>query len=660
MSSAAGYGPLTDRVEIDPNKPQAFLSYARDDDRFLGGAISRLRVDIEEAVGFVSARPFRIFQDTDGIGFGQDWLDRLEEALRQARFLIPILTPRYFASGPCRAEAFRFLEYEAAAGRNDLILPIYLQDTPLVENAEQVAADDLARRFAERQRRDWRHLAFEQAGSSRLKAEATKLAREISDAAARAVPRPVRRQPTPPDEQDALKAELDKLKQTVEAERGRNHELQAALSEREQEAKQLAEERAVFEGRAEEATTLKRELDALRQFPNVSSDSVEQQQPVQQSAGFRPSYAFGIAGLALLIGGSTGWLLKNGDTSSDASSATIEEMRQQIEELRGQVNDKTAEAAGFEDQLKALKGAGDDRDRITALTDEIDSLKGRLEASEQQAAAREDELNGMRWALAEAQTALAKRNSQAVSTEQYGETFRDCSECPEMVVIPAGEFLMGSPEGEGLDWERPQHRVTINTPFALGKYEVTFDEWDACLAAGGCEHEPDDRGWGRGDRPVMNVSWEDVKQYCGWLAKKTDQNYRLPSEAEWEYAARAGTETAYFWGNEVGKNQANCDGCGSEWDDKETAPVGRFAANPFGLYDMHGNVWEWVEDTWHRSYQNAPTGGSAWIDAASGFRVLRGGSWVHDAQSARSAFRGWNAPGNRGVSLGFRCARGRE
>ena len=128
------------------------------------------------------------------------------------------------------------------------------------------------------------------------------------------------------------------------------------------------------------------------------------------------------------------------------------------------------------------------------------------------------------------------------------------------------------------DWSSPVHDVKIDSPFALGRHEVTFAEWDACVAAGGCSHTPEDEGWGRDDRPVINVSWEDAQQYVAWLSGVTGATYRLPSEAEWEYAARAGTTTRYFWGDEIGENRANCDGCGSEWDNRQTAPVGSFPA----------------------------------------------------------------------------------
>ena len=214
------------------------------------------------------------------------------------------------------------------------------------------------------------------------------------------------------------------------------------------------------------------------------------------------------------------------------------------------------------------------------------------------------------------------------SSWNFGEVFRDCPECPELVVVPPGSFEMGSPSGEANrdDDEGPVHRVTFERPFAVGVYEVTFGEWDACVSGGGCGgYRPDDEGWGRGNRPVVNVSWDDVKAYVDWLTGKTGEEYRLLSEAEWEYVARAGTRTAYWWGDDFGQNRANCHGCGDSY--RPTAPVGSFSANPFGLHDVHGNVWEWVEDCWNDSYDGAPSDGSAWESGNCERRVLRGGSW---------------------------------
>ena len=157
---------------------------------------------------------------------------------------------------------------------------------------------------------------------------------------------------------------------------------------------------------------------------------------------------------------------------------------------------------------------------------------------------------------------------------------------------------------------------------------------------------------------MINVSWNDAKEYVRWLAHRTGKPYRLLTEAEWEYAARAGSRAKYTWGDEAGKNRANCRGCGSQWDDKHTAPFGVFQANAFGLHDMHGNVWEWVEDCWHVDYTGAPKDGTAWLAACTdNLRVLRGGSWADGAHSARSSNRGRNSAERRSVPTGFRVAR---
>lgn len=178
---------------------------------------------------------------------------------------------------------------------------------------------------------------------------------------------------------------------------------------------------------------------------------------------------------------------------------------------------------------------------------------------------------------------------------------------PVMVKVPAGQFQMGCISGKNCNEEEgPVHTVNIRS-FEMSVTEVTFEQWDACIADGGCSHIPDDRGWGRGDLPVINVSWDDIQSYLSWLNKKTQSKYRLPSEAEWEYAARANSKTVYSWGDAIGVNKANCGGCGSPWDDKQSSPVGSFEENAFGLYDVHGNVWEWAEDCKNKNYIGAPT-----------------------------------------------------
>jgi formylglycine-generating enzyme required for sulfatase activity len=240
--------------------------------------------------------------------------------------------------------------------------------------------------------------------------------------------------------------------------------------------------------------------------------------------------------------------------------------------------------------------------------------------------------------------------------------FQDCADCPPMVVIPAGEFTMGSPPSDQA--AEAQHRVTIAHPFAVSKFEITFSEWDACAADGGCGgYWPDDQGWGRGNQPAINVSWENAKSYVDWLSRKTGKPYRLLSESEWEYAARAGTTTRFSHGDTLSPSQANYDGSAdgsgpSEVNRQRTMAVGSFPPNGFGLHDMHGNVAEWVEDCWHDDYTaTAPTDGSAWVDGNCNGRVVRGGSWEDSEVEHRSAARTGGDKRDQFYTDGLRIAR---
>ena len=204
--------------------------------------------------------------------------------------------------------------------------------------------------------------------------------------------------------------------------------------------------------------------------------------------------------------------------------------------------------------------------------------------------------------------------SAAQPTLRTGQVFRDPmkigTDGPEMIVIPAGKFRMGDIQGRGLKVEQPVHEVHIRRPFAVSRYEITFNQYDEFAKASG-RQLPDDEGFGRGRRPVIRVSWNEAVEYTAWLSQQTGKHYRLPTEAEWEYAARGGTDTAYWWGNEMKPGFANCTSCGTPPDKRQTMPVGSFKPNPFGLYDTVGNVREWVQDCWHDSYQGAPSDGLA-------------------------------------------------
>jgi formylglycine-generating enzyme required for sulfatase activity/serine/threonine protein kinase len=228
-----------------------------------------------------------------------------------------------------------------------------------------------------------------------------------------------------------------------------------------------------------------------------------------------------------------------------------------------------------------------------------------------------------------------------------------CIECPEMVVIPPGTFQMGSDEGWFFEKPIPVHQVTIK-PFAMSKTEITFDQWEACFNAKGCQYNPKDKGWGRGDRPVISVNWNDAQEYINWLNNKTGKKYRLPSEAEWEYAARAGSTTHYSWGNEI--NCGKADYQHSLCNKKGTSPVKSYQPNKFGLYDMNGNVAEWIQDCWTKYYNNAPIDGSPRLTGNCNHRVLRGGAWNAIAEHATSHFRFHIIRTTRWSYFGFRIA----
>jgi len=265
--------------------------------------------------------------------------------------------------------------------------------------------------------------------------------------------------------------------------------------------------------------------------------------------------------------------------------------------------------------------------------------------------------------------AVAAMPAAAIEAAGAGAThaFQDSAQAPMMVAVPAGTFVMGSPATEAgrTPNEDVQHRVVIARAFALGKSDVTFDQWDACVAGGGCNaYRPGDEGWGRGSQPVVNVSWDDARAYAKWLTDTTGKPYRLPTEAEWEYAARAGTETVYWWGNIASHDHANygaetcCSGLAQEQDRWVNAsPTGSFAANPFGLFDMNGDVMQLVADCWHASYTGAPADGTAWDKEGCAMRTARGGAWNSPPAFIRSAARIWIPGTARTNFIGFRVAR---
>ena len=294
-----------------------------------------------------------------------------------------------------------------------------------------------------------------------------------------------------------------------------------------------------------------------------------------------------------------------------------------------------------------------DQVEVQAFAKEL-ILEGRKDAAK--------ELNEAVRVLGRVASSVLDRIANDFKTSRYLRQF------PQMVTLPKGQFVMGSPHDEvvrslhGVPWwcrlpkrRMPQHMVRIDYEFAVGKYPVTFDQWDACVKDGGTEYSPSDFGRGRGNRPVIYVSWNDIQLYLRWLSKVTCKTYRLLSEAEWEYAARAGSQTDYSFGDnekELGRYAWFEENSGGK-----THPVGEKLPNAYGLHDMHGNVCEWTQDCWNANYNGAPTDGSAWTAGDCSLRVVRGGSWNLNPQNLRSALRSGSTSANRSNVIGFRVAR---
>jgi formylglycine-generating enzyme required for sulfatase activity len=235
-----------------------------------------------------------------------------------------------------------------------------------------------------------------------------------------------------------------------------------------------------------------------------------------------------------------------------------------------------------------------------------------------------------------------------------GNEIKDCPSCPTLIAVPAGTFVMGNNADDPS--EKPAHHISISHGFAIGKYAVTVAQWNACVEAGGCPRLSSENN-SSGTAPVRDVSWDDAQQYVKWLGKITGKPYRLPTEAEWEYAARGGTSTRFWWGDQMRQGTANCKDCGEPWHADAPVSVGSFAANPYGLYDMNGSVWEWVNDCWHSSYKGAPADGRTWDESNCQSRVIRGGSWRNGPSYMLTSTRFKYDASVRYSENGFRVAR---
>lgn len=706
------------------NQPaQAFLSYAHADDDYLSGGITWLREELQRALRAITGEPSEIFQDVDGIAFGEHWPSRIEEALTGARFLIPMLTPSYFTSEGCREEAEFFLQHEKRHKRRDLVLPIYLIEADVLEGSASRAGDYLARQFYERQYDDWRDVAFNLRESPRIKQRAFKLAKQIKAASERIaegappiVPAQgpgirfglnnegkLDRAPDEPAEvtdddprlsslQDGLQDACSRFLGTFEG--GKKDNVSGAHSQL------IGAVRAYQNAITGNLTELQytdvycRGLTLQNQMLARSRD-VPRLDPPPLLEDEQEAAINDLLSLHDLLILST----KEGeDLQSRADQARLtftERAKLWSPDLSdaAQASDHATERAkailadvnepGEDDDTpdrRALFALRTNRNFLTATgeaaTGKNFSDLGGEALSEASRSARsfllknEKFINnlatpaqfGLGWLgnlIGWLKTPAGQKPPTAptVVTEKFwtpGRIFRDIDEpwCPEMVVVPAGGFLMGSPEDEEgrFDNEGPRHHVIIKKPFALGRYPVTFEEYDFFCDQTGAKR-PKDGGWGRGRRPVINVSWHDATAYCDWLSEQTQTRYRPPSEAEWEYACRAGTMTAYAFGKSIDKTQANFAGHVGQ-----TIEVGSYPANGFKLSDMHGNVWEWCLDHYKSSYKYAPADGGPVLLAKGPEHVVRGGSWGSDARNARAAYRNAIVPGNRSNNLGFRCA----
>lgn len=233
-----------------------------------------------------------------------------------------------------------------------------------------------------------------------------------------------------------------------------------------------------------------------------------------------------------------------------------------------------------------------------------------------------------------------------------GTEIKDCPACPTLISLPPGSFTMGSNSSDPS--EKPAHQVTLSAPFAIGKTEVTVQQWNSCVEAGACHKLAQG---GSANAPARDVSWDDAQQYLKWLSATSGKAYRLPTEAEWEYAARAGTSTRYWWGEQMAAGKANCKDCGQPWGLEGPANAGTFAANPFGLHDMNGSVWEWASDCWHSTFKDAPSDGRSWDQPNCTVRVIRGGSWREGAAYMVSSTRFKYDASVRHSQNGLRVAR---
>ena len=601
-----------------------FFSYSRRDEQHTGGALSLLRARIHDELRLQLGREFRLWQDTAAIPEGALWEDEIKRAIAESAFFIPIVTPSAVASGHCRFEFESFLQREGALGRNNLIFPLLYVRVPALEHEEQWRSDDVLKIIGLRQYVDWQDFRHRDPREPEVARKIGQYCRSIVETL---------RQPwVSPEEQRAAAA---CRREQAEAE-------ERAKTEQERIAREAEERRRTEKVERER---LAREAEGRRRAEAAAQATEQQRAKAEQKRVAREAEERWRAEEAARVAEQR----RANDAERERKATELEARQRSDAERRRQIAEATPGAEEVKHRPRPMPRpavlVGSAVAGVAALVAVVwIGAPGPRRSIEPAPVATEPSVvtaGGVRPLSLERERAL-----------QPKESLKECTECPEMVVVPAGRFMMGS-------WnESPEHAVTFARPFAVGRFALTFEEWDVCSADGGCDRfRPVDQGWGRGRRPVVGVSWDEAKAYVAWLGKKTGKPYRLLSEAEREYVTRAGTTTDYFWGDQIGKGNANCASCGSQWDNKQTAPVGSFQANAFGLYDVHGNVWEWVEDCWTKDYDGAPSDGSARNSGDCGRRGVRGGSWQSRSFELRSAARDGYTSFYRSSDLSFRVAR---
>ncbi|MGA3302081.1 MAG: SUMF1/EgtB/PvdO family nonheme iron enzyme [Methylovirgula sp.] len=573
----------------DLDKIIGFFSYSRQDDDDSAGALSKLRDRIYRELAMqLGHRDFRLWQDKSAIAFGEIWKRSIKTAVADSVFFIPVVTPRAVASQYCKFEFDSFLAREGLIGRSDLVFPILYIDVPGLNAEVARRDDDILKLINERQYVDWRQFRYRDINTPDVSEKIGQFCANIVEALRRPWEPP--QQMLEAQQQNVPPERVDRTKTTVTETTGRD-------IDRTSQSNQTTTHETI-------ERTSPGPFDSGGGGETIITGGGSTTPPPPPPPKLNLTYMLGggIAAFAVIVGIAI-WALTPHNNNNNNNNNN-----------------------------------GNNKPQISTTTTVCEG--------------------GI------AIDPLSVRTPAPLSTqEECGlkprDAFKECTDCPEMVVIPPGSYTMGSSDNEaGRDKnESPRHSVTIAKPFAVARYDITRDQFAAFVADTGYETGTKCYVWtGKweekagvtwlnptfqqaGNHPAVCVNWYDAGAFVNWLNKKTGKSYRLLSESEYEYATRAATTTAYYWGNELGAGNANCHECGSQYDAKSTSPVGSFKPNDFGLYDMVGNVRQLVEDCWNATYDGAPADNSARTTGDCDNRVNRGGSWNSPGSSLRSAAR---------------------